>query len=159
MELDFDIVACDFNFSDEYLNGYDLLSELISTATQRKNRIRKARILFYTGQVNALKAVVIDDIKRFVNLKIDSIVDRPQLIEKIVRLSNFIGEALDLEKIFLDQLEAHKDRMFKNTYPSFSGKKIKEIIHEVEKETPNGRHFLSCLVEQTVAHMIELQGE
>jgi hypothetical protein len=159
MELDFDIIACDFNFSDDYLNGYDLISDLMAKAKQNRNRIRRAKIVFYTGQVKVLKQVVVDDIKRFVNLKVDSIIDRPQIVEKVVRLSNVIGEEIALEEMFLNLLEPHKERVFKNTCPKFDGKKIEVIIHEIEKEQPNGRIYLNSLIEQTVAHMIKLQGE
>lgn len=159
MDIDIDIVACDFNFSDPYVNGYELLTDLIGKAKNNRNKIRKAKLVFYTGQVKELKEVVIKDMRKFLNLKIDSIVDRTQLTERILRLCNIINQELDLENIFLTHLESHKDRIFKNTYPNFQNKKIENIITEIEKETSHGKGYLNFLVEQTIAHMIELQGK
>lgn len=157
MDVDFDIVACDFNFSDEYVNGYDLISKLIAKAKQDRKRIRKARIVFYTGQVQELKNVVIGDVKGFVNLKVEAIVDRLQVIREIVKLSNIIGEELNLEQMLIKHLEPHKDLIFENIYPNFVGKTLAQIIHEIEVESSNGKTYLNSLVELTVAHMIKLQ--
>ncbi|GIU15297.1 hypothetical protein TUM4261_32020 [Shewanella sp. c952] len=157
MDYEFDIVACDFNFSDDYLNGYQLLVKLINHAKQDKNNIRKARILFYTGEVSSLTKVAVSDIQRLLSLKVDAIVDRPKLIETIVRMSNSIGNEFDFERMFLDQLDRHSDKLFYNTYPQFHGKTIDYIRNEVDKETDTGKKFVSSLVEQTVAHMIDLQ--
>jgi hypothetical protein len=141
------------------VNGYDLLSKLLSKARNEKSRLRKARILFFTGQVKKLKEVVVDDIKGFIKLNVYSIIDRPHLVLNFVRLSNSIGQEMSLESMFLEHLEPHKDKIFKNTYPQFYGKNIFYIMDEIEKESHHGRQFLNTLVELTVAHMINLQVE
>lgn len=159
LDIDFDIIACDFNFADDYVNGYDLMCDLIAKAKQDRKRIRRARVLFYTGQVNSLKDTIIRDIRKFLNLKVDSVVDRTELTERIVRLSNIIWDEMDYESIFLKSLEPHKEKIFRNTYPQFIGKTISDIINEIEIESHHGREYLKSLVEHTVATMIELQGE
>ena len=161
LDLDIDIVACDFNLKDDYVNGYDLICDLYAKANVQKNRrrIRKARLVFYTGEVKKLSDVLVLDMKKFLILKAESVVDRPDLVPAIVGISNSVFEELNLESFFLESLEPFHDKVFSNTYPQFRGKALQEICKEIEKETHHGREFLRALVEFTVANMIELQAD
>ena len=41
-------------------------------------------------------------------------------------------------------------------YPKFKGKKLEDIVVEIDKELPNGLDFQQNIAELTIAHLIEL---
>jgi hypothetical protein len=159
MDLDFDIVACDFNFSDPFYDGYKLLISLINFAKDNKKAIRNSKFIFYTGDTNSLEKVAGSDLKRLLPLKIEQIVDRENLSQEFIRLIHKTSNEVNLEKMFLSYLEEHQDKKFVSTFPPFSGKTLSYISAEIEKESENGKAFLKGLIEQSVSHLIALQED
>ncbi|CAH6795017.1 conserved hypothetical protein [Vibrio chagasii] len=157
MDTKFDIIACDFNFSDDYLDGYQLLTTIVNRAKHDRKKIRRSKLVFYTGDKDKLTIAAGKDISKLIGLNINIIVDRPNLTNSIVRLTNQIATEINLEEKFIELLELHSEKEFKSTYPKFYGKKLGQISTEIEKETDNGKDYILSLVEQTVSHMIELQ--
>jgi len=159
MDTDFDIVACDFNFSDPYFDGYKLLTKLINLARSQRKLIRKAKFIFYTGDTADLEKIAGSDLKKLLPLKVELIVDREHLPDKLIRLINSIKSEIDLEKMFINYLEEHSDKNFVSTFTPFAGKNFSQISKEIEKGTENGKAFLESLIEQSVSHLIDLQED
>ena len=159
MDLDFDIVACDFNFSDPYYDGYKLLTSLINFSNDNNKAIRHAKFIFYTGDTNNLEQMAGSDLKKLLPLKIEQIVDRGNLSQEFIRLIHKTSNEINLEKMFLRYLGSHHDKKFISTFPPFSGKSFADISAEIETGSANGKMFLKCLVEQSVSHLVDLQED
>jgi len=157
MEKHFDIVACDFDFSDPFLDGYKILTWLINMAKQNNNKIRNAKFLFYSGNTRDLEKVAGSHVKRLLPLKIEKIVDRGNLSRELVALVSKIQSEFDLVKEFFKLFDEHEDKIFKSVYPDFKGYSFGQIRKEIEDETVHSSRFIKALIEQTFAHMVSLQ--
>ena len=160
MDRKFDIVACDFNFSDDILDGYSLLTWLINTANHgRKSKIRKAKFLFYSGTTDKLEKVAGSDVKQLLGLKIEKIVDREHLAEAILTIVKKLQKDIDIISEFTTLFDEHSNKVFKSVYPQFKGYTLEQVREEIEKESDHGNLFIKALVEQTFSHMIKLQDD
>jgi len=157
MDTAFDIVACDFNFSDPYYDGYKLLINLINNAKKHNKIIRNAKFLFYTGDTSDLEKIAGSDLKRLLPLKVEFIIDREHLPQELIRLIQKSRNEINVEKMFLSYLDEHRDKKFISTFPRFSGKNLSYIADEIEKGSDDGKAFLESLIEQSVSHLIALQ--
>jgi hypothetical protein len=159
MDTNFDVVACDFNFSDPFYDGYKLLISFINDARGNKKPVRNAKFLFYTGDTSDLEKVAGSDLKRLLPLKVEFIVDRQHLPQELIRLIHKTSSEINIEKMFLKYLEEHHDKKFISTFTPFSGMTLSDIANEIETENENGKAFLNSLVEQSVSHLIALQED
>jgi hypothetical protein len=159
MDIDFDIVACDFNFSDPFYDGYKLLISLINFSKDNNKAIRRSKFIFYTGDTNNLEQIAGSDLKRLLPLKVEQIVDRRNLSQEFIRFIHNTSNEVNLEKMFLSYLGGHHDKKFISTFPPFSGKSFADISAEIETGSANGKAFLECLVEQSISHLVDLQED
>lgn len=158
INYDFDIVACDFDFADEEINGYKVLTWLINTAnTKPKKRIRRAKFVFYTGDARDLENVAREDVKKLLRIKIEKIISRAKLPEELAKIIYELDSKISLEESFVNLLSEHKELVFQSTFPTFRGKTLGEICDLIESENPSAATYLDALIEQTVAHMVSLQ--
>lgn len=56
-------------------------------------------------------------------------------------------------------LNSHRDLTFQSVFPPLSGKKVSEIISEIDSGSTNGKKFQKAILENAIAHMIELNLE
>ncbi len=153
----YDVVACDFNFSDEYLDGYQFLTKFINRANDSRHSIRNAKFMFYTGDVHKLEKVAASDIRRLLRSKIESIVDRSNLPDQMIRIINKIIVDIDPKKMVVSFLEQYKDLQFNSTYTDFKGKKLSEISEQIQDGSDKGSEFLENLINLSMAHLITMQ--
>lgn len=154
----FDIVASDYDYSDENLDGYQLLSWIKNQSKSQKYRLRFAQFCLYSAEqdkvVEQLNSP--DKIKKLVKLKIDDFIDRNNLANDLFSLFIKPKEKYSYSKHLIDYLEKYPDLVFNNVYPKFKGKSLTEIAHEIDKDLPNGIDFQKNLVELTIAHLVDL---
>jgi hypothetical protein len=154
----FDIIASDYDYSDENLDGYQLLSWIKNQSKSQKYRLRFAQFCLYSAEqdkvVEQLNSP--DKIKKLVKLKIDDFIDRNNLANDLFSLFIKPKEKYSYSKHLIDYLEKYPDLVFNNVYPKFKGKSLSEIAHEIDKDLPNGIDFQKNLVELTIAHLVDL---
>jgi hypothetical protein len=154
----FDIVASDYDYSDENLDGYQLLSWIKNQSKAQKYRLRFAQFCLYSAEQDKLVEQLNspDKIKKLVKLKIDDFIDRNNLANDLFSLFIKPKEKYSYSKHLIDYLEKYPDLIFNNVYPKFKGKTLSEIAHEIDKDLPNGIDFQKNLVELTIAHLVDL---
>jgi hypothetical protein len=68
-------------------------------------------------------------------------------------------DPFSLESELDSLLSSYRDWTFRSVFPPLSGKKLSEIIEEIDSGSVNGIAFQKALLENAVAHMIELNNE
>lgn len=163
------VVATDFDLSDKAVCGIDVVKII-------RNLRAKVPIVLYSGKREAaIKSVIynkeeaesgnivhtlkteadlINDINKFMSLNITEFVERKLYTDKI----NYILKKKDnsIEYILPNALREYAEDTFQFGYTQFQGKKLKEIASEIEKETYLGSLYQKELLDQTIAHLIEI---
>jgi hypothetical protein len=154
----YDVVACDFNFANDPLNGYDVISWLINDSKSKKLRIRKAKFICYSSEEHKFSANFKNskDLIKLIKTKIDAFYKRDSMSNDLPALLLKKEETINLSNHFKELLEENSDLVFKNTYPKFENKTLGEIATEIEKDSYHGNEFQKFLVELTIAHLIDL---
>jgi len=163
MDMQYDIVACDYNFKDKSLNGFKLIKWLKNEANKgkKKKKIRRATFTLYSSEKEENIKILFgeEDISSLIRLKLGDFFDRPKLAEAIALLIIKLNNTMSLNDKLLSELGKYSDLKFRSLYPLFSGKTIGKIAEEIENETHHGMKFQEALIEQSVANMIELNDE
>lgn len=154
----FDIVASDYDYSDENVDGYQLLSWIKNQSKSQKYRLRFAQFCLYSAEQDKIVEELNSpaQIKKLVKLKIDDFIDRNNLANDLFSLFIKPKEKYSYSKHLIDYLEKYPDLIFNSVYPKFNGKSLSEIAHEIDKDLPNGIDFQKNLVELTIAHLVDL---
>jgi len=154
----FDIIISDYDFNDSNLDGYILLKWIKNVGKSHKTRYRKAKYCLYSAQTDKLVAKLDtpDKVKKLIKLKLDDFITRDNLVNDLYDIINKNDEEFLYSEKLLDFLHKYPNLEFNSIYPKFKGKKLSELIIEIEKDLPNGIEFQKDLVELTVAHFIEL---
>ena len=156
----FDLVACDFHYSNADFNGYDVLRWLKNTAIGEKKKIRRARFVSYSSEQDKFTANFDgQNILKLIKLKIDDFYKREELADRAARLLIKEDIPLNLSDHIRDELEKYPDMKFKSTYTKFLDKSFMDIANEIDLGSHHGEGFQKYLVELTVAHIIELNEE
>lgn len=156
----YDVVACDFCFANDPLNGYDVIKWLINESNSKRETIRKALFVSYSGEDGKFKQNIIqnDELIKLIRLKIHSFFTRQNLSNELSKLLLKEADVLNLSNLIRDELEKHGEHKFKNIYPKFRGKTLSEIAREIESDTYHGIEFQKYMIELTIAHVLELNG-
>lgn len=168
-----DVVASDFDLSDSYINGLDVVDIIrgfndnvpiilysgalesaieasIGISSDEKSYENEEKIL-----TNCKKLV--GNIKKLVSYQISSFngrQDYSQAIIKILKKKDF-----DTKNILLRKLKEYPDAIFLDAYPNFSGKTFKEIAKEIECSTPQGLDFQTEIIEQVLSYMLDVSND
>lgn len=157
-----DIIATDFDLSDEKINGIQVIEV-----------IRKIRtgvpVLLYSGKLEEVIQSVLGEyktknaeelikgIRKLMKYNIVDYVERtdyPATIRKLLK-----DKRIQISALLLQKIREHSDMEFKSCYKPFVGKKLEDIANEIEKQTPQGREFQEELLEQAIAYLIEINSE
>jgi CheY-like chemotaxis protein len=157
----YDLVLCDFSYGDDPLNGYEVIKWLINESKNKKVKIRHSAFISYSSEEEKFKQEIFDNqsLKRLFKLDIQDFFDRTRLAEDVPSLIIKQDKILDYKLHFISLLEQNPDFVFENGYPPFSGKKLKNIANEIEKDNDQGREFQKELFDLTYAHIINLNEE
>lgn len=68
-------------------------------------------------------------------------------------------ESFSMETELDSLLNNYRDWTFRSVFPPFSDKKVSEIAEEIDSGSPKGISFQKALLENAVAHMLELNKE
>ncbi len=154
----YDIVACDFSFSSEKLNGYDLIRWVINNSRSSGFKFRNAKFVCYSGEEDKFKEHIINnnELIKLIKLNIHAFYKRDDLVDELSVLVKKVADNFSASEYFKCLLEQEADREFKNIYPNFSGKKLGEIANEIDSDTYHGKEFQKYMAELTYAHILEL---
>ena len=154
-----DLIATDFDLSDEHLNGVHIV-EIIRSI--RPN----TPLIMYSGKIaDAIKAVLGDHtqitseeltegIIKIIDYKISDFATRPGYPSSIIQLIK--KNSKSATTVLVNKLRDYPDMKFKSCYPNFKGQKLGDIASQIEKSSPQGRDFQQELIEQTIAYLIEI---
>lgn len=157
-----DLIATDFDLSDDNLNGIDIV-EII------RNLRPNTPLIMYSGKIDDAITAVIGDhtkisaeeltagVKKIIGYKILDFVNRPGYPSTIIQIIK--SKSKSITSLFLEKLREYPDLEFKSCYPKLKGAKLGAIANHIEKSTYQGRDFQNELVEQTIAHLIEINTE
>ena len=154
-----DVVASDFDLSDDVVNGLDVI-EIIRSIRE------KVPIILYSGNLEkAIKSVMgdpatkdlptlINDVKKLMLHHISEFIDRTGYAASVIKVLK--NKDTSTKQILLEKLREYPDLKLSSAYPIFSGKKLSQIADEIEKSTYQGQEFQQELIEQTIAYIIEI---
>ncbi|MDI3325393.1 hypothetical protein QKW35_13505 [Pontibacterium granulatum] len=157
----YDLVACDFNFANDDINGYSLIQWLKHTSTSGHNYIRKAKFVSYSSEEDKFKEHVLasEDIGKLIRLKLDGFFKRDNLADAGATLILKQDVNLDLSSYIVTELEKLADVKFNGVYPKFEGKTFAEIAHEIDTDSHHGQEFQKTMIGLTLAHMDALNKD
>lgn len=154
-----DVVASDFDLSDDVVNGLDII-EIIRSIRG------KVPIILYSGNLEkAIKSVMgdpaskdlptlINDVKKLMLHNISEFIDRTGYAASVIKILK--NKDTSTKQILLKKLREYSDLKFSSAYPRLSGKTRGQIADEIEKSTYQGQEFQQELIEQTIAYIIEI---
>ncbi|AYA03193.1 hypothetical protein BEN74_10360 [Acinetobacter sp. WCHAc010034] len=156
--IKYDVVACDFNFSSDTLNGYMLIQWLINIANTNQFPFRKAKFVCYSSEENKFKDHIIhnDELIKLIKLNIHAFYQRKNLVDDISALVKKINNNFSMSEHLKMRLNEMPDLKFQKIYPNFKNKTLYEISEEINKESHHGLSFQKYFVDLTYAHIIEL---
>lgn len=157
----YDIVLCDFSYGGDPLNGYEVIKWIINESANQKVRIRRSIFVSYSSQEEKFKAEIFGNhsLKKFIRLGIHDFFDRANLANEIPSLILKQDKILDYKQYLISLFEQQPDFVFKNGFPPFCNKKLKDIAKEVERDNDLGIEFQTEFLELTYAHIIRLNEE
>ncbi|WP_265462475.1 hypothetical protein, partial [Aeromonas salmonicida] len=157
----FDVVACDFNFANDDLNGYTLLQWLINESNSKKLKIRFAKFYCYSAEQDKFTAHLLTNEKiiRIIKLKLDGFYNRATLADELTSELLKIHRYFSLEKHILSLLQRNPDKVFNYIFPKYKGKSFSHIVNEIEKGTDTGYEFQQFFLDLTHAHIMNLNKD
>lgn len=161
MNEPYDLVACDYVFGDDPLDGYKVLKWIKNVAKSDGSRLRRAKFVLYSSEIEKLieKTNSVDEIKKLILLKLDGFYSRSSLETDVANILVKENTQFNFSQTLINELEKYSKMKFKSVYPKLSGKTLKEIAHEIDIDSHHGIKFQQNLIELTVAHLIELNTE
>ncbi|MEZ8675923.1 hypothetical protein [Vibrio cyclitrophicus] len=154
----YDIVACDFSFSSETLNGYELIRWIINDSRSRNFRFKNAKFVCYSGEEHKFREHIFNnnELVKLIRLNIHAFFKRDNLVDELSSLVKKISDSYSATDYFRSLLEQEPDKEFKNIYPQFEGKKLGEIACEIERNSHHGIEFQKYMADLTYAHILDL---
>uniref|UniRef100_UPI0012509692 hypothetical protein n=2 Tax=Moraxellaceae TaxID=468 RepID=UPI0012509692 len=160
-QVKYDVVACDFNFSSEKLNGYQLIRWLINESSSSNFLFKKAKFVCYSSEINKFETHIIDnnELIRLVKLNIHSIFSRNDMPSEIPALIKKINQTFSMSDHLISRLEEMPDLKFKNVFPPFKDKTLSYISEEINRDSHQAKKFQKTFVDLTYAHILELNEQ
>lgn len=160
-QVKYDLVACDFNFSSEKLNGYQLIRWLINESYSSNFLFKKAKFVCYSSEINKFETHIIDnnELIRLVKLNIHSIFSRNDMPNEIPALIKKINQTFSMSDHLISKLEEMPNLKFKNVFPPFKNKTLGDISKEINKDSQQAKNFQKTFIDLTYAHILELNEQ
>jgi CheY-like chemotaxis protein len=159
-KLKVNVIACDYNLQDDEVDGFEIIRKI------RNDLNYKKEIILYSANIDIV-------IRRI--LQLDDVGKRVQSIRNLARanirefsdkndyrgiiVSLIRQDAFSLESEIESLLNRYSELTFKSGFPPLSGKKLSEILEEIDSGTVLGEKFQSAILENAIAHMIDLNRE
>ncbi|WP_065718044.1 hypothetical protein [Acinetobacter baumannii] len=160
-QVKYDVVACDFNFSSETLNGYQLIRWLINESNSSNFLFKKAKFVCYSSEINRFQSHIIDndELIRLIKLNIHSIFTRNDMPNEIPALIKKINQSFSMSDHLMCRLEEMPDLKFKNVFPPYKDKTLGYISQDINKDSPQAKKFQKLFVDLTYAHILDLNEQ
>ncbi|MCG9597771.1 hypothetical protein L1D15_13700 [Vibrio sp. Isolate25] len=154
----YEIVACDFSFASEKLNGYELIRWVINESKSSNFAFKKAKFVCYSSEENKFKEHILrnDELTKLIKLNIHAFYKRDNLVNDMSALLKKINSEFSMSEHLATMLEDEPQRVFNNVYPPLKGKSFNEIASEIQKDSHHGQRFQKHLSELVYAHIIDL---
>lgn len=154
----YDVIACDFNFASETLNGYELIRWLINHSKSNNFVFKKAKFVCYSSEENKFKDHIVhnDELIKLIKLNIHAFYQRKNIVDDISTLVKKINNQFSMSEHLKTRLNEMPDLNFQNIYPNFKNKTLYEISEEINKDTHHGQAFQKYFIDLTYAHILEL---
>jgi hypothetical protein len=161
MDTRYDIVACDFSFARDVLNGYDVIKWLINYSKTNGKALRKSKFVSYSSEEDKFVNNIIDnqELIKLIKLNIHAFYKRQHLSNELITLISKEPEVLTISHEIKEKIEKYGDLKFQNIYPPFEGKALTEIVKEIEADSHHGIEFQKYMIQLTVAHLVALNSE
>ena len=161
--ITFDLLAFDWDYSDENIDGIELIRHF------QHNKIRRSTPkLLYSGllkdEINNLLAKfkneeitdkqLLDKFNTLIKVDIKDFVDRTDYENTIVSLLE--KSETPFELIFEGGLRKYPDLKFQNAYPKFKGKTFSQIADIIQKDPNVGTEFKLEMLDQMIAYTVQI---
>lgn len=159
-KLKVDIIACDYDLQDDEVNGYTLIGKLRGHLKYQKE------IILYSANldrvVNAILKVdnpkeLYTQVRHLAHARIRDFHDKNDYRQSIITALKDTTFSLESELETL--LTKYADLTFNSVFPPLRGKKIAEILGEIEAGSKEGKGFQKALLENAIAHMVEMNTD
>jgi hypothetical protein len=157
----FDLIACDYSYSGDPLDGLEVIKWVKNVSNADKKRLRRAKFVLYSSEREKLveKTKTAEDLKKIIHLRLDGFLKRETLANELAKVILKADLKFSFSEKLLKELEKYPDFKFKSVYPMFKGKSVIEIADEIDREQHHGIGFQKNLIELCIAHLIELNSE
>jgi hypothetical protein len=155
-----DVIACDYDLGDDEVNGYELIRKLRGHLNYRRE------IILYSGNLNRVIAGILreeDPRERFAQIRslaranIREFNDKNDYRQSIITAIS--EDTFSLESELESLLDKYGEWTFRSVFPPFSNLKLHNVLVEIESGSAKGKAFQKALLENAIAHMIELNRE
>lgn len=160
-----DLIACDYKYTDETTDGLKLVQFL----KEQKFRGKGLPFILYSSKFEEIEEKLQFSIKELIEnkdqLKIylesyfdtkpEKIIDRTNYDDTVIEYlkKNKTPLSIKLESKLLD----YPDNVFKNIFPRFEGKTLRQLAILLNKSGPESDDFESEFLERSIAHFIYLE--
>jgi hypothetical protein len=163
--MSFDIIAFDWDYEDDFIDGVELIRQF-----KHHKIFPKTPKMLYSGLLMERVRGYVDNYANpdnknnfndlwkklfpLISLEIVNFVLRDAYEKEIAA---FLSKThFDLNKLIIDELIKYPDLRFEDVHPRFKGMPLSEIIDLIETDPSLGDLFFKEIVERCIANMIEL---
>ncbi len=155
-----DVIACDYDLGDDEVNGYELIRRLRGGLNYRKE------IILYSGNLNRVIKGILreeDPKERFAQIRslaranIREFNDKNDYRQSIITAIS--EDRFSLESELESLLDKYSGWTFRSVFPPFKDMNLHDVLVEIESGSAKGKLFQKALLENAIAHMIELNKE
>lgn len=156
----YDIIACDFNFLSNSLNGYELIKWLINVSKGENFSFKRAKFICYSSEEDKFTQQIIrnEEIIKLIRLNIYAFFKREKLVQELTTLIYNLHNKFSPTEHLQKRLNESPDLEFKYIYPPYKGKTLNQISDEIDCDTHHSREFQKHIMDLTYAHIVELNN-
>lgn len=155
-----DVIACDYNLQDDHVNGFEIIRNL-------RNQLKyRNEVILYSANLDMVIRNILSEgnlgeqIHKIRNLTRANILDFSDKDNYRAAIFTAIQQiTFSLESTLESLLHKYSEWTFRSVFPPLSGKKLSEVLEEIEAGSTSGKGFQIAILENAIAHMIELNKE
>jgi len=162
--ITFDIIAFDWDYEDDSIDGVELIRQFThykifpKTPKMLYSGLLKEQVRGYVDTYSDSQTRNFTELWKklfpLISLEIVCFVLRDAYEKEIASfLSN---RHIDINKLVIDELNKYPDLKFEDPHPRFNGMLLSKIVELIETDSAVGDLFFKEIVERCIANMIEL---
>ncbi len=154
------VFACDYYLQDNDVNGFEIIRKL-----RGELKYKNAIVLYSAGLETVIKEILtlpgrkdqIDRLKNLSSLNLADIADRDNYPYSVLHAIQ--EDEFSLKSELFELFRRHGDLKFQSTFPPFAGMTLFEVLQAMEADTKDAKGFQRAILENTLAHLIEVNTE